>query len=309
MSSLPPAGDMSPPVSPAPSSSLATISASPTQSPTPIARCGHYIFDAASTDIDSLDAELCTGCELRAAVAFTANSRTAEDPDSASEGLLTWRKARLALANFEFATEGTDGCSAGHEFTLEQQKFCRNMALGMVEGEEAEQLKAEMEADEAEERAAAAAMKEGTDSTTTTTTTTDSNAQIANINTSTTSKNTTYASNSALKGARAARDLSQQINNNKRKRSRSVTHATSADVHGDANSHEHRDEDSYRPNAAYDRDNKDGNGYSRGLWAAPLRTSWLNTSGKGIDADKWEREANDSYEPRRTRSQAKLQEG
>jgi hypothetical protein len=305
---------MSPPVSPAPSSSLATISASPTESPTPIARCGHYIFDAASTDIDSLDAELCTGCELRAAVAFTANSRTAEDPDSAPEGLLTWRKARLALANFEFATEGTDGCSAGYEFTLEQQKkFCRNMALSMVEGEEAEQLKAEMEADEAEERAAAAAaaaaMKEGTDSTTTTITTTNSNAQIANTNKSTTAKVTTFASKSALKGARAARDLSPQINNTKRKRSHSVTHAASADVHGDENSHTHRDEDSYRPNAAYDRDNKNGNGYSRGLWAAPLRTSWLNTSGKGIDADKWEREANDSYEPRRTRSQARLQEG
>jgi hypothetical protein len=177
----------------------------------------------------------------------------------------------------------------------------------MVEGEEAEQLKAEMEADEAEERAAAAAMKEGTESTTTTTTTINSNAQIANTNKSTTAKVTTFASNSALKGARAARDLSPPINNTKRKRSRSVAHAASANVHGDTNSHAHRDEDSYRPNAAYDRDNKNGNGYSRGLWAAPLRTSWLNTSGKGINADKWEREANDSYEPRRTRSMARTE--
>jgi hypothetical protein len=78
--------------------------------------------------------------------------------------LFTWRKARLDLANFEFATEGTDGCIAGYEFTPEQQKkFCRDVALRLVEGEEAEQLKAEMEADEVEERAAGAAMGAGED--------------------------------------------------------------------------------------------------------------------------------------------------
>jgi hypothetical protein len=222
--------------------------------------------------------------------------------------LFTWRKARLDLANFEFATEGTDGCIAGYEFTPEQQKkFCRDVALRLVEGEEAEQLKAEMEADEVEERAAGAAMGAGEGSTTTTTTTT-SDAQIANNNSFTTSKNTTYAPNSALKGARASRDSSPQINNsNKRKRSRSIAHAISVDVAGDENSHAHRDEDSYRSSSAYDRDNKNGKGYSRGRWAAPLRTSWLNTSGKGIDADKWEREANDSYQQRRTRSMARAE--
>lgn len=221
---------------------------------------------------------------------------------------MTWRKARLDLANFEFAIEGTDGCSAGYEFTLEwQKKFCRDVALRLVEGRDAEQLKAEMEADDAEERAAAAAASEAEmESTTTATTTTSRDTQIPNPNSSVAAKNTIYASNSALKGARASRDSSPQINNNnKRKRSRSITHATSVDVAGDEHSHAHRDEDSYRRSAAYDRDNKNGNGYSRGRWVAPLRTSWLNTSGKGIDADKWEREANDSYEPRRTRSMAR----
>jgi len=306
MASLPSVEDMSPPVSPTPAPSLAPRPASP-ESRTPIARCGHYIHTTSTTAIDSLDIELCTGCELRAAVSFVASSRTAEDPDAAYQELLAWRKARLDLANFEFETEGTDGCSAGYELTVEQhEKFCRDVALRLVEGEDAEQLKAEMEADEAEERAAAAAVMEaGMGSTTTTTT---GNFQIANTNDRTTANHTTYAFNSALKGARAGRTSSPPTKTTKRKRSRSVTHANSADVDGDENSHDHRDEDSYRSSSVYNRlnHNKGSRVYVRGRWAAPPRSSWLDTSGCDVSYDKWERDARDlNYEPRRTRSMAR----
>jgi hypothetical protein len=307
MASLPSAEDMSPSVSPTPATPLAPRPASP-ESRTPIARCGHYIHTTSTTAIDSLDIELCTGCELRAAVSFVANSRTAEDPDAAYAELLAWRKARLDLANFEFETEGTDGCSAGYELTVEQhEKFCRDVALRLVEGEDAEQLKAEMEADEAEERAAAAPapMEAGMGNTTTTTT---SDAQIANTNHLATANHTTYVVNSALKGARAGRTLSPPTKNTKRKRSRSVTHANSADVDGDENSHAHRSEDSYRSSSVYNRHNhnKGSRMYVRGRWAAPLRSSWLDTSGCDVSYDKWERDARDlNHEPRRTRSMAR----
>jgi hypothetical protein len=308
MSSLASAEGMSPPVSPTPAPSVAPRPASP-ESHTLVARCGHYIFNTASTSTNSLDIEFCPGCELRAAVSFAANSRTAEDPDAAYEGLVAWRKARLDLANFEFETEGTDGCSAGYDFTPEQhEKFCRDVALRLVEGEDAEELKAEMEADEAEERAATtapAAMEAGMGSTTTTTT---GDAQIANTNTLTTASNTTYAVNSALKGARAGRTLSPPTNNTKRKRSRSVTHANSADVYGDEGSHAHRDEDSYRSSSVYSRHNhnKGSRVYVRGRWAAPPRSSWLDTSGCDVSYDKWERDARDlNHKPRRTRSMAR----
>ena len=46
---------------------------------------------------------------------------------------MAWRKARLDLANFEFEREGTDGCSAGYDFTPEQhEKFCRDVALRLM---------------------------------------------------------------------------------------------------------------------------------------------------------------------------------
>ena len=312
MSALASAEDMSPPVSPTPAPSVAPLPASP-EPRAPVARCGHYIFSTASTSTNSLDVEFCTGCELRAAVSFVANCRTAEDPDAAYEGLVAWRKARLDLANFEFETEGTDGCSAGYELTLEQhERFCRDVALRLVEGDDAEQLKAEMKADEVEERAAAVAAMEAGMGNTTTTTTRD--AQTANTNDLATAKNTTNAVNSALQGSRAGRTLSPPTNNTKRKRSRSVTHANSANVDGDEDSHAHRDEDSYRSSSVYSRHNNNNNNnkkkgsrvYVRGRWAAPPRSSWLDTSDCHVSHDKWERDARDiTYEPRRTRSMAR----
>lgn len=291
---------MSPPVSPTLSTSLAPLSASAEPS-SPVARCGHYIYSTSPTAIDSLDIELCTSCELRAAVTFAANARTAEDSESAYGELLVWRKSRLELANFEFATEGTDGCSAGYEFTPEQhEKFCRDVALRLVEREDLEQLQAEIEADEADETAAAtAATEEGTGATTTTT---SGDAQIANTNKSTTAKNTTYATNSALKGARAGRGSSPEINhNNKRKRSRSITLATSADVNGDEDSHEHREQDEYRDSSAYRRHKKRRASYDPGRWAPP-QEGWLDTSGSEVSFDQWEREAMDDGSRRQLRS-------
>lgn len=291
---------MSPPVSHTPSPSPAPLSASAEPS-SPVARCGHYIYSTSTTAIDSLDIELCTSCELRAAVTSAANARTAEDSESAYEELLVWRKSRLELANFEFATEGTDGCSAGYEFTPEQhEKFCRDVALRLVEGDDLEQLQAEIEADEAEERAAAtAATEEGVGATTTTT---GGDAQIAETKDFAKSKITTYAINSALKGARAGRGLSPQINDsNKRKRSRSITLAASADVDGDEDSHDHCDEDSYRSSSAYRRPNKRSASYDPGRWAPP-RDGWLDTSGSEMSFDQWEREALDDGSRRQLRS-------
>ena len=155
----------------------------------------------------------------------------------------------MVLANFGLEEEGTDGCSAGFEFSIEKQKkFSRDFTLRQVEPEDLEQLIAEiaeLEEDEVEERvAAAAAMDVGEGTTTTTTTTGD--AQIANANNFANGRNITYALNSALKGARAGQDLSPPINNN-------VTLSIFSSVFNSGVSRTHRNESSYRPNSEYDR--------------------------------------------------------
>lgn len=288
---------MSLPVSPAPSPSLAPLSASPEPRALVLARCGHYIF-ASSSAIDSLDIELCTGCELRAKLRDATNAITAEDQDeeSSDNALKAWKKCRMELANFEFKAEGTDGFSACYEFTLEQQKkLSRDVALRALEGDELEELKAEMEADEAKERAAATAAMQADMGTTITTTNGD--AQIA-----TSSNLTTYASKSALKGARAGRGLSTQINhNNKRLRSPSVTRAASvtiaayADVDGDEDPYAHHDEDSYRSSSEYYRSAPKSILYTPGRWAPLPRHPFLDTSGRTVTYDRWERLATDNH--------------
>jgi hypothetical protein len=252
---------------------------------------------------------------------------TAEDQnqESSDHRLKIWRECRMQLANFEFEMEGTDGCSAGYEFTLEQQKkFHRDATLRYVEGDELEELKAEIEAAEVEERAAAAAAAATQAGMETTTTTTNGDAQITNINNLAHALNTTYASKSALKGARAGRGLSTQINhNNKRPRSPSVTRdasvafAASADVDGDEVTYAHRDEDSYRSSSEYRRSRPRSNRYARGRWAAPPHHPWLDTSGSTIDYDKWDRSATDDrnqfhaqpIEPAEPRRSARLKTG
>jgi hypothetical protein len=267
-----------------------------------VARCGHYIFTS-STAIDSLDIELCTGCELRVKVRAAANAMTVEDQDeeSSDNNLKEWRKCRIGLANFEYETEGTDGCSAGYECTLEQQKkLLRDVTLRFAEGDELEQLKAEMDAKEIEERAAtAAAIQAGIE---TTTTTTNGHAQIANANNLAEANSTTYASKSALKGARAGRGLSTQINHNGKRprsppvtRAASVTFAASADVDGDEDSHAHREEDSYRPSSHYHRSAPRSIWYTPGLWAPLPRHPWLDTSGNTVTYDRWDRLAMDNH--------------
>jgi hypothetical protein len=285
---------MSLPVSPAPSPSLAPLSASPEPRALVLARCGHYIFASSST-IDSLDTELFTGCDLRAKLRDATNAMTAEDQDEeSSDGALkAWRKCRVDLANFELEAEGTDGFSACYEFTLEQQKkLSRDVALRALEGDELEELKAEMEA---EERAAATAVMQADMGTTITTTNDD--AQIA-----TSSNSTTYASKSALKGARAGRGLSTQINhNNKRLRSPSVTRAASvtiaayADVDGDEDPYAHHDEDSYRSSSEYYRSAPKSILYTPGHWAPLPRHPFLDTSGSTVTYDRWERLATDNH--------------
>ena len=295
MSSPTPAEDMSLPVSPAPSPSLAPLSASPEPRALVVARCGHYIFTS-STAVDSLDIELCTGCELRAKVRDAANAMTAEDQDeeSSDNGLNEWRRCRKELANFEFEMEGTDGCSASCEFTPEQQKkLSQDVALRFLEGDEFEQMKAKMEADKAEERAAAtAAMKVDME---TTTTTTSDDSQIAKINNLSHTINTIYAFQSALKGARAGRGLSKQINhNNKRLRTPSVQITASADIDGDEDSYTHRDEDSYRSSSEYHRSTPRSILYTPGCWAPPPNRAWLDTSGSTVTDQVWERRARDN---------------
>lgn len=296
MSSPAPAEDMSLPVSPAPSPSLAPLSASPEPRALVLARCGHYIF-ASSSAIDSLDIELCTGCDLRAKLRDATNAMAAEgqDEESSDDALKAWKKCRMELANFEFEAEGTDGFSACYEFTLEQQKkLSRDVALRALEGDELEELKAEMKAAETEERAAATAAMQADMGTTTTTTNGD--AQIA-----TSGNSTTYASRSALKGARAGRGLSTQINhNNKRLRSPSVTRAASvtiaasADVDGDEDSFAHPDEDSYRSSSEYHRSTPRSILYTPGRWAPLLNRPWLDTSGSTVTDHVWERRARDN---------------
>ena len=296
MLSLAPAADMSPPVSPAPSSPLTPLSARRAL----VARCGHYISSTSPTATASLSIELCTGCELRAAVTSAANARTVEgeDHESTEESMLAWRNARMVLANFELEEEGTDGCSAGFEFDLEKQKkFSRDFTLRQVEPEDLEQLIAEiaeLEEEEVEERvAAAAAMDVGEGTTTTTTTTGD--AQIANANNFANGRNITYALNSALKGARAGQDLSPPIiiNNNKRKRSLSVTLAASAFIFEDGVSPAHRNENSYRSDYRRPRKNEKSLVYTSGRWTARKYHPWLDTSGFSIDFDQWESDAMD----------------
>lgn len=295
MSSLASVADMSPPVSPAPSSPLTPLSVSRAL----VARCGHYIYNASSTATDSLNIDLCTGCELRAAVTSAANARTVEDQDreSTEESMLVWRNDRMVLANFELEEEGTDGCSAGFEFSLEKQKkFSRDFTLRQVEPEDLEQLIAEiaeLEEDEVEERfAAAAAMDVGEG----TTTTTNSAAQISRIDQIAKAKNTIYAINSALEGARARQALSLLINNNKRKRSLSVTLAASAFIFEDGISPAHRSENSYRSDFNTYRRPKKGKKspvYTSGRWTARSYHPWLDTSGCSIDFDQWESDAMD----------------
>jgi hypothetical protein len=299
MSSFTSAEDMSPPIPLGLSSCVALSPASPSPRAS-TTHCGHPVSNTSASTINLLAGELCTACELRAAIEHAAKVRIADDLDFAYEGMLAWRKCRLELANFECDIGGTDGCSADFEFTREQQeKFSRNWALLLVEGEEAEELRVEMEADEAEQRAvdvAAAAMElemESEMGTGIATTTTDKHDQTTKNGEFAKANKSTHGSKPEPKNASAGRDSSPTINT--AKRSLSVTFAASAEVDGDVDSHDHRDEGSYRLSSVYHRPSKKQKLYLRGRWAPP-RSGWLDTSGSGVKDEEWERDAMDDSE-------------
>jgi hypothetical protein len=178
--------------------------------------------------------------------------------------MVAWRKCRLDLANFECDTEGNDGCSADFEFTREQQeKFFRNWALLLVEGKEAEELRAEMEADEAEQKAvdaaaATAAMEIGTGIATTT----DDDNQTTKNDKFGKANKPTRSSKPEPENVNAGRDPSQMTNT--MERSLSVTFAAFADLNGEVDSHDHGDEDSCRSSSVYYGPSKKKKLYHRG---------------------------------------------
>lgn len=277
---------MSSPIMSTPSSPPSPTLASP--SPHALtARCGHTISIESITARNSPNVELCTRCELHNAIEHAGEVTTAGDIDP-YEGLLAWRKCRLDLANYEYEKDNTDGSSSIYEFTRDQQKkFCRDWASVIVEGEAAEELRAEMEADEAEERAAGSARGVEKDIITTTTheeheaTKTDDITKVSNV---------TSVLKPALRQTASSSASSPPIV--KIKDSRCVSLITFANTNEDSEPQDHRDESSYRNGTSFHRPAKKQKLYERGRWAPP-RSGWLDTSGSGVKDAKWEKDAMD----------------
>jgi hypothetical protein len=135
--------------------------------------------------------------------------------------------------------------------------------LLLVEGKEAEELRAEMEADEAEQKAvdaaaATAAMEIGTGIATTT----DDDNQTTKNDKFGKANKPTRSSKPEPENVNAGRDPSQMTNT--KKRSLSVTFAASADLNGEVDSHDHGDVDSYRSSSVYYGPSKKKKLYHRG---------------------------------------------